>query len=88
MLSPTFDQTFGIFANIVVQTSFRSTSFRLRNDTRLALAKMPASATLIEPAPMVCTAELCCVTPEDGMIVEGSTTACVSESDDAIRSRR
>lgn len=55
----TLVQTFGIFASIVVHTSLSSTSFRLRNETRLALAKTPASATFIEPAPEVCTAELC-----------------------------
>lgn len=55
----TLVQTFGIFASIVVHTSLSSTSLRLRNETRLALAKTPASATFIEPAPEVCTAELC-----------------------------
>ena len=71
----TLVQTFGIFASIVVHTSLSSTSFRLRNETRLALAKTPTSATVIEPAPDVCTAELCWIAPDDGISVDGSTTA-------------
>ena len=71
----TLVQTFGIFASIVVHTSLSSTSFRLRNETRLALAKTPTSATVIEPAPDVFTAELCWIAQDDGISVDGSTTA-------------
>ena len=76
----------GILDSIETHTSLMSTSLRLRKATRLALANTPASATLIEPAPLVSALEQCRTTPDVGMRDEWSTTACVRVSDDGIRS--